>query len=166
MKVRLLLTLAGVAISFAVPVFAQQKDTASDQQATQKIRAISKAYDEAVNNNDAAAIAALYTEDAVFVNDRGLVKGRQAIEQWYADVFKSGWKPKDHIGHPDGTQPHVVGMMAWETGQWSETGQDKNGGPVPIKGYYGALDIREGDDWKIQMLTCNLTTAPSAAETK
>jgi hypothetical protein len=57
-------------------------------------------------------------------------------------------------------------MMAWETGQWSETGQDKNGGPVPIKGYYGALDIREGDDWKIQMLTCNLTTAPSAAETK
>jgi hypothetical protein len=57
-------------------------------------------------------------------------------------------------------------MMAWETGQWSETGQDKNGGPVPIKGYYGALDIREGDDWKIQMLTYNLTTAPAAAETK
>jgi len=100
------------------------------------------------------------------VSDRGLLKGRQAIEQWYADVFKSGWKPKDHIGHPDGTQPHVVGMMAWETGQWSETGQDKNGGPVPIKGYYGALDIREGDDWKIQMLTYNLTTAPAVAETK
>jgi ketosteroid isomerase-like protein len=167
MKIRLLGALVGLAISFTLPAFAQEKDAASDQQATQKIRAISKAYDEAVNNNDAAAIAALYTEDAVFVSDRGLVKGRQAIEQWYADVFKSGWKPKDHIGHPDGTQPHVFGTMAWEAGQWSETGQDKNGAPVPIKGYYGAVDVRVGEDWKIQMLTYNLTQAPAApAETK
>ena len=154
MKIRVLLALTGLAIGFAVPTFAQE---AVDPQTVEKIRGISKAFDEAVNKNDAAAIAALFTEDAVFVSDRGLVKGRPAIEQWYADVFKSGWRPQDHIGHPDGTQPHVVGAVAWEAGQWSETGQDKNGGPVPIKGYFGAVDARVGDDWKIQMLTYNLS---------
>jgi hypothetical protein len=49
-----------LAISFALPIFAQQKD-AVDPQITEKPNAIIKAYDEAVNNNDAAAIAALYT---------------------------------------------------------------------------------------------------------
>jgi len=42
----------------------QEKDMA-DPQTTHKIRAITKAYDEGENNNDAAAIAALFTEDAV-----------------------------------------------------------------------------------------------------
>jgi ketosteroid isomerase-like protein len=49
--------------------------------------------DQAVNNNDAAAVAALYTEDAVFLTDRGPVCGPQAVEKWYADVFKA-WHPK------------------------------------------------------------------------
>jgi ketosteroid isomerase-like protein len=56
-----------------------------------------KAYDVAVNNNDVAAIAALYTEDALFESDRGPVYGRKAIEKWYADVFQE-WHPKNHIG--------------------------------------------------------------------
>jgi len=43
----------------------QQKDAVADPQITQKILAIVKAYDEGENNNGAAAIAALFTEDAV-----------------------------------------------------------------------------------------------------
>jgi hypothetical protein len=62
MKIRLM-ALIGLAISFALPAFAQQTST-PDPQITEKIRAISKAYDEAVSNNDAAAVAALFTEDA------------------------------------------------------------------------------------------------------
>jgi len=45
--------------------FVQQKDAVADPQITQKILAIGKVYDEGENNNDAAAIAALFTEDAV-----------------------------------------------------------------------------------------------------
>ena len=45
--------------------FVQQKDAVADPQITQKILAIGKAYDEGENNNDAVAIAALFTEDAV-----------------------------------------------------------------------------------------------------
>ena len=57
----LLITLVWLAISFAVPGFAQQKDTAASQIDEQ----IVKKFDEAFNNGDAAAVAALYTEDAV-----------------------------------------------------------------------------------------------------
>jgi len=47
----------------------------------------------------------------------------------------------------------------WATGAWSATIQGQNWGPQPIKGYWSV--IREGDDWKIRMLTVNVT--PRAA---
>jgi len=65
MKTGLLIALVGLAISFASPAFAEQKDAVADPQITQKILAIGKAYDEGENNSDAAAIAARFTEDAV-----------------------------------------------------------------------------------------------------
>jgi hypothetical protein len=39
----------------------------------------------------------------------------------------------------------------WATGEWSETGQGKNGEPLPIGGYWACIYVREGDDWKIRM---------------
>jgi hypothetical protein len=65
MKIRLLLTLAGLAIWFTVPTFAQQQ-SAVDPEVRQQIEALVKG-DEAYNKHDAAALAAGYTEDAVFV---------------------------------------------------------------------------------------------------
>jgi hypothetical protein len=38
------------------------KDTA-DPQISEQVNALSKKYDDAINNNDAVAVAALYTED-------------------------------------------------------------------------------------------------------
>jgi hypothetical protein len=34
--------------------------------------------------------------------------------------------------------------------------------PIQLKGYWSVLDSREGDDWKIRMLTWNTTPAPPA----
>ena len=51
MKIRSLLALVGLAISIALPTFAQQKETV-DPQIAHKILAIGKAYDEGENNND------------------------------------------------------------------------------------------------------------------
>ena len=70
MKKRLVVPLVGLAISFALPTYAQQKEVA-DPQTTQNIAAILKAFSEAHMNNDAAAIAALFTRDAVFVTTGG-----------------------------------------------------------------------------------------------
>jgi len=69
---RLLVALAGLAIGFAVPTLAQQKETV-DPQLIQKLDTINKKYNEAVNSHDAAAFGALYTEDAIFVTDTGPV---------------------------------------------------------------------------------------------
>jgi uncharacterized protein (TIGR02246 family) len=155
-KIPLLLALlvVGLAISFAVV----------DPQTTQKLNANIKAFDDAINNNDAAAIAAIFTEDAVFVTDRGPVYGRKAIEKWYADLFPE-WHPKNHIGKTDQYSAHAIGTAGneiWSNGEWSETGQGKTGEAIPIKGYWSAIDIREGDAWKIRLMTFNVTPAPAA----
>ena len=42
--------------------------------------ALAKKYDEADNNNDAAALAALFTEDAVIVPETGPVNGREDFQ--------------------------------------------------------------------------------------
>jgi uncharacterized protein (TIGR02246 family) len=48
----------------------------------------SQKLDEAYNKNDAAAVAALFTEDAVLVAPDGRFSGRQDIEKRYADIFQ------------------------------------------------------------------------------
>jgi uncharacterized protein (TIGR02246 family) len=45
------------------------------------IDAFAKKYTEAINKNDAAAVAALYAEDGVFVADTGPIYGREAIKE-------------------------------------------------------------------------------------
>jgi uncharacterized protein (TIGR02246 family) len=152
MKFRLLLALVGLAISFALPTFAQQEETAKLHEI------ISTKYNEAVNNHDAAAIAALYTDDAIFVDgSAGPLYGRQAIEKFYADDFK-GWQPKNHTSTTDPRSGRMLGPDNFtRAGVWSETGKGKNGEDVPIKGYWSEIDTRQGDTWKICVLTGNLT---------
>jgi uncharacterized protein (TIGR02246 family) len=159
MKARLPGALLGLAISFALPIYAQQKDVA-DAQTSQKILALMKAVNEAQNNNDPAARVALYTRDAVFITpDGGPIIGRQAIQKWFADVFQ-WWHPKNSIHKVDGNAPHLIGTAGnelWATGEWSETGQGKNGELIPIKGYWFCIYVREADDWKIRVTAGNVT---------
>jgi uncharacterized protein (TIGR02246 family) len=162
MKIRLAIPLVGLAISFALSSFTQQKDAITDPQTTQKILAIAKAYDEAENNNDAAAIAALFTEDALFVTDKGLIYGRQAIEKWYADDFQE-WHHSNKLTKSDLNSFHNMGDNVASSGEWSVTVQGKTGGPIHVQGYFSNILTREGNDWKIRMLTGNTTPAPAAA---
>ena|SRR3974390_417821 len=157
MKTRLLGALVGLAISFALPTFAQEKETVDPQLIQKLYDTISKKWNEACNNHDAAAIGALYTEDAISEIPDGFAYGRKAIENFWADVFK-GWQPKNHTSTID---PHSVRMLGPDnltrSGEWSETGKGKNGEDVPIKGHFSEIDTREGDGWKICVLTGNIT---------
>ena len=167
MKTHLLITLAGLAISFALPTFAQQKETV-DPKIIEQLDAKIKGFNEAINKNDAAAVAAFFTEDGVLVTDRGPVFGRQAIEKWYADVFKT-WHPKNSTGPKDPNSPRIIGTADNISlyGEWSQTGQGQKGEPIQAKGYWSAIDTREGDHWKIRILTFNVTPPPAPpAETK
>ena len=87
MKVRSLLALVGLAIGFVVPTLAQQKDT-DDPQIVEQLNALRDKSNEAFENGDAAALAALYTDDAVEVTNEGPIYGREAIEKHYTDLFR------------------------------------------------------------------------------
>jgi uncharacterized protein (TIGR02246 family) len=156
MKIRLPLALVGLAISFAVPTFAQQTDK-PDPQLRERLTAVIQKHADAMNKNDASAAAACFTDDAVLVTDRGPIKGREAIEKWYADLFKNV-SFSDHIITVDPDSPHTFGMDAkeiWATGAWSSTIKGENFGPTQIRGYWSV--VREGDDLKIRMLCSNVT---------
>jgi hypothetical protein len=64
MKTHVLGALVALTIGFAVPSIAQDKKTV-DPEVYQQIEAVLTKFDEAYNKNDAAAVAALYTQDAV-----------------------------------------------------------------------------------------------------
>jgi uncharacterized protein (TIGR02246 family) len=167
MKIRLLGALVGLAINFAVPTFAQEKETV-DPQIIEKVNAVGKKYDEAMNNNDAAAVAALYTEDAVFVTDTGPLYGRQAIEKQFAEWLK-GAHVSNHIIKVDPNSFRVVGTAdkIASNGEWSETAEPPNGKPFQLKGYWLAIETREGDAWKMWMSAAYTTPPPPApAQTK
>ena len=86
---------------------------------------ITKAYTEGVNNNDGAAVAALFTRDAVFVTPEGPIISRQAIQKYYTDLYQR-WRPKNSINKVDGNAYHLIGTAGnelWATGEWNETGQ-------------------------------------------
>ena len=73
MRRRLVVALVGLAISFALPTFAQQTDKPDPQLRQQFIAAIQK-HADAMNSNDAAAAAALH-------RGWGLCYG-QRTDQW------------------------------------------------------------------------------------
>jgi ketosteroid isomerase-like protein len=169
MKFRLGVALVGLAISFALPTFAQQTKTPHPQ-LREQLLALDKKFDDAFANGDAATIAALYTEDAVIVrDDGGPIYGREAIEKYWADVFKTVHYSK-HMSKAEQYSPHIIGTWGnevWSTGEWSETLQAENGGPTQIKGRWLDIDVRESDALKFWVQTWNITpprTAP--AETK
>ena len=98
MKIRSLV-LVGLAISFASPTLPQEKDTADRRvvqqrnllgvpKAVDEFGELHHALDEAYNKNDAAAVAAFFTEDALLVEPDGMFSGRQNIERRYADTFQ------------------------------------------------------------------------------
>jgi ketosteroid isomerase-like protein len=158
---RLLLAVAGLAICSALPTFAQQTNT-PDPQLRQRLIAVIQKHGDAINSNDAAAVAANYTEDAVLVEQDGPTFGRKAIEKLWADRFQKVHF-SDLVDTLDEDSPHIIGTdgkQMWATGGWRATIKGKDFGPVEAKGYWSV--IREGDDWKIRMLCTNVTPAPAA----
>jgi uncharacterized protein (TIGR02246 family) len=116
MKTHSLLILAGLAISFGLPGFAQQKD-AVDPKVEQQIRLLAAKYDEAINRRDAAAVAALYSQDGVWVTHDGTFHGRQAIEKGYAQLDFKSWQIGNYFTTVD--RVIAVGNEVHSAGRWS-----------------------------------------------
>jgi ketosteroid isomerase-like protein len=83
MKIRIL-AIVGFVIGFAMPALAQEQNTV-DPEVRQQIEAALTNFDEAYKKHDAAAIAALFTQDAIQVwaweTAGGVASGQQAIKK-------------------------------------------------------------------------------------
>src|ERR1700693_1378582 len=86
MKIRLVVALIGLAISIALPALAETNTP--NLQLREKLIAAIKKHTDALDKNDAAAVAANFTEDAVSVEQDGPTFGRDAIEKLWADRFQ------------------------------------------------------------------------------
>jgi uncharacterized protein (TIGR02246 family) len=159
---RLLVILIGLIISFALPVLAQKANT-PDPQLRQALDDLFKKETEAYNNNDAAAIAATFTEDAIFVNTLGPFYGREAIQKYYADRIQKGHFSNFVIKYyPESIRAlGTTGGEMWAAGEWSITVQGQNG-PMQYHGYWGAVKAREGDTWKTRLDVSNTAPRPAA----
>jgi uncharacterized protein (TIGR02246 family) len=148
MKLRSLLTLMALAIGIVLPTFAQQKDTV-DSKIGEQIRALTSKYDAAFNSHDAAAVAALYTEDGVQVF-HGTSHGRQAIEKSYAKYDFQRCRFNNRLIKVD--RLNAVGNDVRAIGRWSDTGHDE---PYPTshEGHFTWIIAHEGDTWKIRKST-------------
>jgi ketosteroid isomerase-like protein len=166
MNTRYLLALVGLAIIFTLPAFAQEKDTV-DPKIAEQLSALSKKTDESYNNGDAAALAALYTEDALLLTNTGPIHGREGIEKHFAEVFQKMHYSK-HLDARDQSSPHIIGTTgneAWSNGQWSLTSQVKGGDPVERTGYWLEVYRLEGGTWKKRVEAWNVTPAPAPQTT-
>jgi uncharacterized protein (TIGR02246 family) len=150
MKFRSVVALVGLAIGFAWPTFAQQKGTV-DPQIDQQIHTLAQKYDEAINKHDPAAVAALYTQDAVRVTalNNGTCHGRQAIEKAYARYDFGLWQVSNYFTNVN--RINAVGNEVRSTGTWSAD-LDRLSGPQRrhADGYCSWVIVRDGDTWKIR----------------
>jgi uncharacterized protein (TIGR02246 family) len=113
--------------------------------------------EEAFKENDASAVAALFTEDGVLVAPDGMFSGRQAIEKRYADTFRR-WPITTFSSQR--YQLNAIDNAVWAVGEWWSTLQSETG-PKFEGGYWSAIYIREGNAWKICMLSLIEHPAPA-----
>jgi uncharacterized protein (TIGR02246 family) len=161
MNIRLIVALIGLVISFTVPTFAQQKGTI-DPKLEQQIRVLAANYDAAINNHDPAAVAALYTQDAVrttAMND-GTFHGRQAIAKAYAKYDFERWQIHNYFTKVN--RLTVAGNEIRSTGSWSSN-FFREGDRIHQcngDGYCSWVIVREGDIWKIRKDSASGAASP------
>jgi uncharacterized protein (TIGR02246 family) len=152
MKIRAVVILIGLAISFALPIFAQEKDDVkpfpftpipAGPQLVLQIEAINQKFDQAFNKHDAAAVGALYTANAVQMTPGGSFSGREAIVGYIADLFQRH-NPSDRVTKM--TYVYAFGGDLCALGGWTVTID----GSRNFGGYLAVVYTLVGGTWKIR----------------
>jgi uncharacterized protein (TIGR02246 family) len=117
------------------------------------IRGVVKAYNDAwnaaFNRGEAAAVAALYTDDAtVLPHTHDVIRGSGKIREFWTSVIGAGFK--DHsIGLLD---VHLDGNLACEIAKWSARGPGEGG---QLQSYGGSLvniyERQSDGSWKCRL---------------
>lgn len=140
------LAAGAILVAAAGPAPAQTDKSAAG---ASQIAAGMKNAQDAYNRKDAAALAAFFTQDALYVSPFGILRGRAAIRKHFATEFKAGFH--DLRIHLDSDR--IRGNTAWAVGDWSARGPGKNGSERPFHGYLSEVYVRVGHAWKVEVDT-------------
>ena len=153
----LVLTLA---VTFLVScTTAPPPDTTAED--IQTINAVIKQFVDAINQGDAAAVAALYTEEANLLPPNSpIIVDRKGIQAFWQNGFDAG------VGNlqPTVIELHVSGDMAHEVGTYTLTIQPEEGEAISDNGKYVVIWKRENDTWKLDVEIWNSSVPLPAAE--
>jgi ketosteroid isomerase-like protein len=128
----LLLAIPGTAIPYTV--------MAQDQLDGAATAEMQKRFAEAYNRGDVDAMAAAFMEQAVRVTPTEKFQGRDAIRRSFQDALKLGlhdYSVQRVISRSEG--PFVFNIGTWQAKL----------GDQPLRGYYTAILVRDGDQPKI-----------------
>jgi uncharacterized protein (TIGR02246 family) len=111
------------------------------------ITAVNKKFEEAAIKKDAAAIAALYTEDAVVLPpDAPMARGKAAIQElWGAVIGGMGLKSVKL----ETVDMEVASDSACEVGQATLELAPEGGATTTAKAKYVVVWKKTGDGWKL-----------------
>jgi uncharacterized protein (TIGR02246 family) len=146
----------GLLIALAAPAMAPAQEKASTcigpHKTCQELEQFARDFEASYNRQDATALAALFTQDAVNVTEGPILHGRQAIETFYADVFAAGWSGLTINVDQSNTTDNVTTSV----GAWGATGPGPNRTSRMHRGNWADVLVREAGSWKIRLLSSNV----------
>ena len=142
---RLFVLAIAAVLACAAAAVAQQPEVQTRQQIEQMVATFTEHY----NKQDAPGIASMFTKDAVRLSSTAAAVGPQAVEEIFKTQFKAGYN------HIDLTVDQVSPLgddAAITIGEYHATGQGQSG-PLKVEGRWSEVEVREGGEWKIRLLT-------------
>jgi uncharacterized protein (TIGR02246 family) len=128
--------------------------TRVDPESIGQLQKEDKNFEEAYNKHDAAAIAALFTDDAVLVTPHGTFTGRAAIEKKYEEEDFDTYNGSDMVSTTERIAP--MGNELHLTRRFRANYQSY-GSFIRIEGNASPVFVLEGDVWKIRSETVEVT---------
>ena len=132
-------------------------------EAVTALNSLRNQFEVAYNANDASALAALYTEDAVLMpGNQPTASGRQAVEAWFQGTFDQ-FGPKLTISSEE---LQVAGDWAFDRGTYTVSLTPKaEGDSMEENGRYVVILHRQPDGtWKVARDIDNSTIPPPGAD--
>jgi len=121
------------------------------------IEAANRKFIEAFNRGDAAAVAALYVDDAKLLPPNSqMLEGRRNVQTFWQGVINAGVKA-DNL---ETLQVEAGGDIAAEVGRYALTARPAGGQAATDNGKYVVVWKRQRGAWKIAVDTWN-TDAPA-----
>lgn len=129
---------------------------ADDNAAKDAIGKVRDAWKAAADKKDSAAVAALYTDDAVLIGDQvPIATGKAEIQSRLAQGFAG-----TTLKSIDAKETVVSGDLAYDYGTYDQTINPPNGKPIEDHGYYLVTMRKQADgSWKISR---HMTTSGKA----